>query len=105
MRIDSRASRQFSDGSSGMISGGIQCEWAARVAGHAARRPPGWTTVETADLAGVLRVARGAVLVDSLGSWVARLADERGLWEAPDPGPGAPPGLDAETADLVGATR
>jgi adenosylcobinamide kinase / adenosylcobinamide-phosphate guanylyltransferase len=45
--------------------------WAMRVDRHRARRPPSWTTVETADLAGVLRTLDGDVLVDSLGTWVA----------------------------------
>jgi adenosyl cobinamide kinase/adenosyl cobinamide phosphate guanylyltransferase len=43
---------------------------AARVAVHRARRDPAWTTVETSDLPGVLRSTAGAVLVDSLGTWV-----------------------------------
>ena len=32
----------------------IDPEWAARVAEHQLRRPPGWTTVEDTDLAAVL---------------------------------------------------
>jgi adenosylcobinamide kinase/adenosylcobinamide-phosphate guanylyltransferase len=46
-------------------------EWVARIAAHRARRPPGWATVETADLAGVLRRAGPAVLVDSITLWLA----------------------------------
>ena len=49
---------------------------AARVDAHKARRDPGWTTVEAgADLPGALRSARGAALVDSLGTWVTAHAD------------------------------
>jgi adenosyl cobinamide kinase/adenosyl cobinamide phosphate guanylyltransferase len=47
-------------------------DMAARVAAHRARRPPSWPTVETGpDLVGALSSVQGAVLVDSLGSWVA----------------------------------
>lgn len=46
-------------------------EWAARVAAHRARRPAGWTTVETRDVAGVLRAADRPVLVDCLSLWLA----------------------------------
>jgi adenosylcobinamide kinase/adenosylcobinamide-phosphate guanylyltransferase len=45
--------------------------WAARVAAHRLRRPPGWATMETSDVVNVLRAASGTVLVDSLGTWVA----------------------------------
>jgi adenosyl cobinamide kinase/adenosyl cobinamide phosphate guanylyltransferase len=46
---------------------------AARVAAHRERRPAHWVTVEAGDdLVGALRAApAGAVLVDSLGTWVA----------------------------------
>ena len=72
-------------------------EWAARVAIHQARRPAWWRTVETLDVAGVLRRETGAVLIDGIGTWLAGVMDEAGLWEAgpaaPDPaGQPAPPG-------------
>jgi adenosyl cobinamide kinase/adenosyl cobinamide phosphate guanylyltransferase len=48
----------------------------ARVAAHAARRPPSWSTVEAPeDLSSVLRSLGGTVLVDALGTWVAGTAD------------------------------
>jgi adenosylcobinamide kinase/adenosylcobinamide-phosphate guanylyltransferase len=53
-------------------------EWTARVAAHRARRPPSWTTVETTDPAELLR--SGAVLVDSVTTWVAALMDDSGIW-------------------------
>ncbi len=55
-------------------------EWRERIAAHRARRPAGWRTVETTDVAGVLREADGAVLVDDLGNWLARVFDECGAW-------------------------
>ena len=58
-------------------------EWAARVAAHRLRRPAGWTTVETTAPSELLR--GGAVLVDSVTTWVAALMDETGVW-ADEPG-------------------
>jgi len=60
-------------------------EWAARVRAHTGRRPATWTTRETGDVAGVLRAARGPVLVDDLGLWLTRLLDDAQAWEAPEP--------------------
>src|SRR5215218_10619092 len=53
-------------------------EWAERVAAHRARRPASWTTLETTAPSDLLR--RGAVLVDSVTTWVAALMDETGAW-------------------------
>ncbi len=50
----------------------------ARIAAHQARRPGGWATVEAGtDLPAVLTGLAGAVLVDSLGTWVAGHDDLR----------------------------
>jgi adenosyl cobinamide kinase/adenosyl cobinamide phosphate guanylyltransferase len=54
-------------------------DMAARIAGHRARRPATWATVETGgdgaaggpDLPALLAGLTGHVLVDSLGTWVA----------------------------------
>lgn len=46
-------------------------EWAARVAAHRARRPPGWRTVETTDVAPLLREPPTPLLVDCLTLWLA----------------------------------
>ena len=75
-------------------------DWAARVQAHVARRPAGWTTCETGDVAGVLRSATTAVLVDDLGLWLTRVMDEAGAWE------GSPsPAVEDACADLVQAWR
>lgn len=58
-------------------------DWAARIDAHRAARPASWTTVETGDVAAVLASTSGAVLVDCLGTWLTRLLDDHGLWEAP----------------------
>lgn len=57
-------------------------DWQRRVAVHAARRPADWTTLETADVAGVLRDATGPVLVDDLGLWLTRVLDDH--WDSPE---------------------
>jgi adenosylcobinamide kinase/adenosylcobinamide-phosphate guanylyltransferase len=53
-------------------------EWAGRIAAHRARRPATWTTLETTAPSDLLR--GGAVLVDSVTTWVAALMDETGVW-------------------------
>jgi adenosylcobinamide kinase / adenosylcobinamide-phosphate guanylyltransferase len=54
-------------------------EWAARVAAHQARRPRSWFTLGTTAPSDLLR--GGAVLVDSVTTWVAALMDETGVWD------------------------
>jgi adenosylcobinamide kinase/adenosylcobinamide-phosphate guanylyltransferase len=77
-------------------------EWAARVAAHRDRRPGWWQTAETTDLAGVLRTARGAVLIDGIGTWLAAVMDECGVWAG---GEAARARLAARTGELAGAWR
>ncbi len=60
-------------------------EWAARVAAHRLRRPPTWRTVETLDLADAVTEATGPVLIDCLGTWLTRLMDSWGAWDADAP--------------------
>jgi adenosylcobinamide kinase/adenosylcobinamide-phosphate guanylyltransferase len=69
-------------------------EWAARVAAHRSRRPVGWTTLETTLPSELVR--GGAVLVDSVTTWVAALMDETGVWDAAD-------SAGAHAADSAGA--
>lgn len=58
-------------------------DWHDRIARHRERRPDGWTTVETGELAQAVASAGNAVLVDCLGTWLTRVVDEADLWEAP----------------------
>jgi adenosylcobinamide kinase/adenosylcobinamide-phosphate guanylyltransferase len=76
-------------------------EWAARVAAHRARRPAWWRTVETTDLAAVLGSARGAVLIDGIGTWLAAVMDECGAWD----GMGSAGALAGRISGLVAAWR
>lgn len=71
--------------------------WEQRIAAHRQRRPSGWQTVETADVATRLRADTAtASLVDDLGNWLTALLDHRG-WDTGS--------VDAEVADLVDAVR
>lgn len=59
--------------------------WTERVRAHRDRRPASWATVETTDLPGLPgSTGAGAVLVDSLGTWLTAQLDELGAWEAAD---------------------
>lgn len=60
-------------------------EWAARIADHRARRPAHWNTIETSDIAGALRNASGATVIDCLGTWLTAVIDQLGTWEQPLP--------------------
>ncbi len=66
----------------GQLAGTGDPEWDERVREHQARRPPGWRTLETLDVAGVLasREQGAPVLVDCLATWLARIMDDCGLW-------------------------
>jgi adenosylcobinamide kinase/adenosylcobinamide-phosphate guanylyltransferase len=75
-------------------------DWAQRVAAHVERRPAGWRTVETGDVAPLLRDADGAVLVDDLGLWLTRVLDGEDAWERP-----LPPAVGEAVDDLVAAWR
>ncbi len=75
-------------------------EWAARVAAHQARRPAWWRTAETTDLAAVLASARGAVLIDGIGTWLAAVLDECDGW-----GGCAASQVAGRIADLIAAWR
>jgi len=57
-------------------------DWAARIAAHQARRPAGWTTLESRDLDAALATP-GPVLVDCLGTWLTALLDATSAWESP----------------------
>jgi adenosylcobinamide kinase / adenosylcobinamide-phosphate guanylyltransferase len=58
-------------------------DWCARVAAHRERRPGWWETVETTDLAGLLRTASGTLLIDGMGTWLTATFDALNAWEDP----------------------
>jgi adenosylcobinamide kinase/adenosylcobinamide-phosphate guanylyltransferase len=72
-------------------------DWEARIKTHRSRRPDTWTTVETPEVARVLRGSDGPVLVDDLGLWLTHVLD--GHWDAPT----ARPAFDAALAELLDA--
>ncbi len=52
---------------------GTDEDMAERIAAHRLRRPPAWSTLEVEDdLVGPLGAVDGPVLVDALGTWLAR---------------------------------
>lgn len=56
-------------------------EWTARIEQHRGRRPAGWITVETTDLAKVLGQRDcNALLIDSITTWLAQAQDDCGCW-------------------------
>jgi adenosylcobinamide kinase/adenosylcobinamide-phosphate guanylyltransferase len=57
-------------------------DWADRIAAHQARRPTGWTTLESRHLAAALSTP-GPVLVDCLGTWLTALLDAASAWDQP----------------------
>ncbi|MDF0529912.1 nicotinate-nucleotide--dimethylbenzimidazole phosphoribosyltransferase [Tsukamurella sp. 8F] len=64
---------------------GVDDEFRSRIATHRARRPAGWTTVETADVAELLgSEPYPATLVDDLGGWLTAVLDSAAAWETPD---------------------
>jgi len=86
-----------------LATGGVRegdREWAERIALHRARRPSGWTTVETTDVAAVLAATREPVLLDCLGTWLTGRLDHHEVWTGGDWG-----AVDADVADLLAAWR
>jgi adenosylcobinamide kinase/adenosylcobinamide-phosphate guanylyltransferase len=59
-------------------------EWASRVACHRERRPAHWDTVETTDLASLLREHTGVLLIDCLTLWLTAVMDRVGAWDGGD---------------------
>ena len=89
-------------------TGAGDSDWAARVAAHRARRPAWWRTAETTDLAGLLATARGALLIDGIGTWLAAVLDDCGAWDdrgACDDRGARRTELAGRIAELIGAWR
>jgi adenosylcobinamide kinase/adenosylcobinamide-phosphate guanylyltransferase len=85
----------------GAIPEAGDAEWAARVRAHQERRPPGWQTVETLDVEGVLSAPGPVpVLIECLSTWLARVMDDCGIWKGR---PGADQALAARLDTLVQA--
>ena len=61
-------------------------DWDDRILAHQARRPAGWRTVETIDIADVLNqlTSGQTALVDCLALWVTRLVDAADAWNDRD---------------------
>jgi adenosylcobinamide kinase / adenosylcobinamide-phosphate guanylyltransferase len=84
----------------GLVPDGSDPEWAQRISLHRARRPPQWTTLESADLVSAIQEAEHPVLIDCLSTWITRLIDDIDAWN--DSG-AAMAHLQAETTRLLDA--
>ena len=61
-------------------------EWTTRIERHRQRRPAAWATAETTDLAKLIHQAdAGALLIDSVTTWVAVVMEECGCWSPAEP--------------------
>ena len=61
-------------------------EWTARIERHRTRRPAGWSTAETTDPAKLIQQAdAGALLIDSVTTWLAQVMDDCGCWSEVKP--------------------
>ncbi|MEU7768718.1 bifunctional adenosylcobinamide kinase/adenosylcobinamide-phosphate guanylyltransferase [Nocardia sp. NPDC049190] len=61
-------------------------EFAERIAGHRARRPADWSTIESADPATILSAPDNpsdVTLIDDIGTWLTARLDTRDAWDAP----------------------
>lgn len=57
-------------------------EWAGRVELHRRRRPAGWRTTESLDLASILASKDDApVLIDCIALWLDRVLNDAGAWD------------------------
>lgn len=74
-------------------------EWDARLDAHRARRSPAWRTVESPDVAGLVRAGGGPLLVDDLATWLTGVLDDTGAWDAPT----VPAEVGRRVADLLDA--
>jgi adenosylcobinamide kinase / adenosylcobinamide-phosphate guanylyltransferase len=57
-------------------------DWQERVRLHRQRRPSSWRTEEDADLAALLDLHPGPLLVDCVSLWLTGVLDRHGVWEA-----------------------
>jgi adenosylcobinamide kinase / adenosylcobinamide-phosphate guanylyltransferase len=75
-------------------------EWSARIDTHRSRRSPDWETVETTDVAGIIRDDQDdLLLVDDLATWLSCVLDDAGAWEAE----ALPPVVFRQVVELVEA--
>jgi adenosylcobinamide kinase/adenosylcobinamide-phosphate guanylyltransferase len=84
---------------------GTDDEWAERVRRHRERRPAEWRTEETLDVAGLLTVEGGPLLVDCLTLWLTRVMDRHDAWDDDKWASSAEKAVAAEIEELLAAWR
>lgn len=72
-------------------------EWDARLDAHRARRSSAWTTIESSEIAELIRGGGTPLVVDDLATWLTGVLDDTGAWSRPCPRVGE------RVADLVDA--
>jgi adenosylcobinamide kinase/adenosylcobinamide-phosphate guanylyltransferase len=95
-----RAHRQVTYVAPGPAADASDPEWAERIWLHQQRRPTLWSTVESTQLASVIRHADHPVLIDCLSTWLTRLVDDLDAWADREK---AGSHLTKQTALLLGA--
>lgn len=86
----------------GAVPSATDPEWRARVRLHQDRRPAGWSTCETTDVAAVLRDAHQPLLIDCFGTWITAVLDDAGAWDGRAAWRSA---VDERVSDLVAAWK
>lgn len=83
----------------GYPASAADADWAARVRAHQERRPADWRTIESLDVASLLLADTAIpVLVDCVGLWLTRTADETDAWAG-----GAEEAVEARVSALLDA--
>jgi len=83
-------------------------EWDARIAAHRSRRPSGWSTIETTDLAAHLRdheAHDAPLLIDCLTLWLTHVLDDGGAWSETSTDADAESACATAVDELVAAWR
>jgi len=84
---------------------GTDDEWADRVRRHREHRPAAWRTEETLDVAGLLAVEGGPLLVDCLTLWLTRVMDRHDAWDDDRWASSAEKAVAAEIDEFLAAWR
>ncbi len=80
-------------------------DWQARIAAHQRRRPAGWQTLETTELAPLLAEPGPPLLIDCLSLWLTAVLEQAGAFDEPTPAADADARVRRRVDELVAAWR